>query len=439
MREMAVSSVAELRAALDALGSSALYRGQTQHYGAPGIPRAVSSFDRKGCVPQEMVKWLRYSESILEQWFGEAALSPEFSQALLQHYGWRSFYIDVTSSAAVAAWFAAHEYRDHDTAQLCEDCDERPVILHQKMARYSVCEGTGHLYVIDPHIAVRSTGCVDLSNLRIDNFRPRFQAQSALLLGPLLNVPLAPDCYRSHIIGSRATFRMYAEEFGLDRTTELFPDRGEDPVLASLLDLPWKEIGTLPNHENGIPMFRRTIEIPEFSKRPHKILPPRIALFRYAKVADLESVDGTPENSIVITVPSISLFGSADPAPNLFPKIMALLKQHDCITFEIDDIIQHSPHEGTSLYSKGISVRNRDGGLVEVGELMIEHPGMSLTRAGHVVGWYYEILADGLWKRVRHVNECPCGSDRPHLRHLSALHIVEILLSESNLGHQNTG
>ena len=434
MREIAVSSVAELRAVLDALGSGVLFRGQTQHYGASGIPRAVSSFDRNGCIPQEMVKWLRYSESILEHWFGEAASSLEFSQALLQHYGWRSFYIDVTSSAAVAAWFAAYEYHDHDTFEFCEDCDERPVILQKKLARYTFSEEMGHLYVIDSSIAERSSGRVDLSNLRIDGFRPRFEAQSALLLGPLLNGPIDPGCYLNHIIGSRAIFRMYAVEYGINQTTDLFPDRGPDPVLASLLDLPWKKIGTLPNQKNGTAIFRRTIVVPEYTDSDHKILPPRVALFHNSKVADIESVDGAPENSMVLTVPSISVFGKADPAPNLFPKIMALLEKHACITFEIDDIIQHSPQERTSLYGKGVSVTNRDGGLVEVSELMIEHPGMVLARAGHAAGWYYEISAGGLWKRVHHEAECACGSDRPHLRHLSALHIIEHWLSQTYLG-----
>ncbi|RWX58947.1 FRG domain-containing protein, partial [Mesorhizobium sp. M4B.F.Ca.ET.089.01.1.1] len=158
MEEIAVTTVEELREVVRGLGYGVLFRGQTSHYLKGGNPSVVTSFDRKGCIPSQMLKWSRYAESALEAYIGPVARSLDFMQALLQHYGWRSFYVDCSASAAVSAWFASHVYSDKRSLELCEDCGERPVMLSKRMARYDYADGDGHLYAFDLANCAERTG-----------------------------------------------------------------------------------------------------------------------------------------------------------------------------------------------------------------------------------------------------------------------------------------
>ncbi|EHK3196557.1 MULTISPECIES: hypothetical protein [Enterobacterales] len=83
-----------------------------------------------------------------------------------------------------------------------------------------------------------------------------------------------------------------------------------------------------------------------------------------------------------------------------------------------------------SLYQKGIGVISRGANLFEVSELMVEHPGMDMTRVGFVRGWFYRKDENGLWAREQHTMECGCGDSRVHKAHISALQIIEIYLQE---------
>ena len=78
-------------------GDNFLYRGQTKHYGGLNSPAIMTSFDRHGCIPPKMMKWSYYAHGALKYALGHAVDSMEFVQAVLQHYGWRSFYLDLTS------------------------------------------------------------------------------------------------------------------------------------------------------------------------------------------------------------------------------------------------------------------------------------------------------------------------------------------------------
>ncbi len=64
-----------------------------------------------------------------------------FNQALLQHYGWRSFYVDCSACASVAAWFASHTFSQKNVIKLCEDCDELAIMMIKIRADY-MAKGT---------------------------------------------------------------------------------------------------------------------------------------------------------------------------------------------------------------------------------------------------------------------------------------------------------
>src|SRR6478752_3312716 len=81
-----------------------LFRGQTAHYEDADGANVSSSFSRNGCIPPVMRQWSYYAGSILHHLRGSATLKVDIgtAQALLQHYGWRSFFVDVSVGPAVA-------------------------------------------------------------------------------------------------------------------------------------------------------------------------------------------------------------------------------------------------------------------------------------------------------------------------------------------------
>jgi hypothetical protein len=428
MKQIAVTSTAELRHALAELDGHSLFRGQVAYYEKDGHPSVVTSFDRRGCIPSQMLKWCRYAHNVLDTYIGTAGTSLTFSQALLQHYGWRSFYVDCSASAAVAAWFASHVYSERQTIELCEDCEERPVMLVKRMASYDFAEGDGHLYVFDQAVTKERVGVTDLAALKIEGARPRTEAQEAWLLGPLRNKEVPVECFVAHITANRAVFRDYAAEEGLIETDRLFPSTRDDPILRALLGLPWKRIEH-PENKEGILVFRRALDLPEYHDSFVKIASPGTAFFQGTRVADRGSIDGGRYGGIVVPVPEVTLFGTADERPLRFPKVNELLAEHRSVAFEINELIQHANMRGKVLYQKGIVVTAHEPRLIELSELMVEHPGLDMTGAGMNAGWYYRVDDNGVWTREVNPEQCDCGNEGVHLRHISALHIVEAYLA----------
>lgn len=414
----------EIKVAVEQFDHPAVYRGQTKHYGETGSPSATTSFDRNGCIPSEMAKWIRYSESTLRYYFGAERSTQDFCQAVLQHYGWHSFYLDASSSAAVSAWFASHSFEGKLNLMMSEDHNEDPVLLKSLQAEYKRAEGLGHLYVLDREKIEKHIGLVDLSSLSAAGTRLRFSVQSAFLVGPLRNQPLPKECYLRHIIAPCDALAALAEESNLNNTDDLFPSPSEDPVLRSLLALPWYELTDDERNSSTIPVFRRSVELPEYQDGFVKRLSPSVGLYRGYSIAERGEIDGIKTGNLLMSVPDVTLFGTAPKLPMLFPKVEELLNEHNAVSFEVDTLVQHAEHENGFLYGKGISVSIEDG-LYHLGELMIEHPGQEVTGAGVNAGWHYKKTESGNWLRVPHRDDCPCGDTFTHTRHLSMLTIVE--------------
>ncbi len=237
MQHFQAHSTDDLRHLIAEYGQNALFRGQTTHYGQPGHPSVVASADRQICHPSTMLKWCTYSRNVLETFLGRHKNEPHFVQALLQHYGWRSFYVDCSANPAVSTWFASHIYREDKHIEMSEDCNEEPVLLLKRLASYDFEDGDGHLYIIDKEEALR-IGLVDLSSVTLPGCRPRTIAQEAWLLGPLLGNPVPKKCFRAQITAPRSVLRDYAFSSGFACIDDLFPSIVEDPILNALLSLP---------------------------------------------------------------------------------------------------------------------------------------------------------------------------------------------------------
>ncbi|MEL5451678.1 FRG domain-containing protein [Serratia bockelmannii] len=433
MQHFQVHSTDDLRHLIAEYGKNALFRGQTTHYGQPGHPSVVASSDRQICHHDTMLKWCTYSRNVLETFLGRHKNEPHFVQALLQHYGWRSFYVDCSANPAVSTWFASHIYREDKHIEMSEDCNEEPVLLLKRLASYDFEDGDGHLYIIDKEEALK-IGLADLSSVTLPGCRPRTVAQEAWLLGPLLGNPVPQQCFRAQITAPRSVLRDYAFSSGFTCIDDVFPSIVEDPILNALLSLPWREIKEVWDPNFPIPCFRRTLSLPEYQDSFVKIAWPRTAFFRGTRLSErFSSVDGNASGGIIIPVPDVVFFGTApETIPLRFPELEALLLKFGSVIFELDELIQHTSMQNLTSYQKGVGVVMIESDLIQVSELMVEHPGQEMTATGLVYGWYYRKSESGLWSRVAHPDECPCDDAFTHNRHLSALKIVEDFLRSSS-------
>ena len=432
MERLEVTSVEELKAVLARFDDDALYRGQVKHYGSLQAPAMNTSFSRQGCDPPNMLKWLHYAYYVLAPLIGTPGQfhDREFTQAILQHYGWRSWFLDASSDPAVSSWFASHVFSKQHAIEMREDCLETGVMLMRECASYEPSEGEGHLYVLSrTRLAEAGLKAIDLSAISLPNYRPRFHVQSAWLVGQLRE-NLAIWTILAYIKGPSEVFRAYAQSRGLTDTASVFPSMKEDPVLASLLSLPWEKI-RLPNDkdggDSGLDFFRRSLSLPEYFREGYsKIMPSYHAFYRNTSIAEV--LQGGPV--YVHSAPEIAMYGHADPTMQ-FPRVTALLAAHPHIAFEVDALIRLPKSGPAHHYSKGISVVRADDGTIDVGDLIVDHPGLQLASVGVNMGWHYRADEKGTWTRVVRDDDCPCSNAWRHEHHLSALTIIEHYLADA--------
>ncbi len=432
MEDLKASSVEELEDILSRYSDNALFRGQTSFYGLPDKPSVVSSFDRKVCIPSEMLKWCTYATYVLDVYVKGHSDSFTFQQALLQQYGWRSFFVDCSSDASVSAWFASHTFsnnQDEKVSETSEDYQERFVLLFKQYARYDFMEGEGHLFILDKTTCA-DVGLADLADISTAGSRPRTSAQAAWLVGPLHDEPLPDNCFLAHVSAKRSIFRDYAAKNGKVNTEDLFPTVKEDLILKALLGLPWRKFNETDPSFN-LEMFRRSLDIPEYHKSYEKISLSTTAFYSGERLEHkFTEIEGAPNGARVISAPDTVIFGSA---PNdskwLFPIVESLVHDGRAVVFEIDELIKHPTMGHLTKYQKGIGVIPRGENLYELCELMVEHPGLDMTKVGLCKGRYYRRGPNGLWNREYNENECPCDSDFVHDQHISALIIAEDFLA----------
>ncbi|AZC91348.1 hypothetical protein C4K29_5069 [Pseudomonas chlororaphis subsp. piscium] len=209
----------ELKVAIQRYGPGVLYRGQTQHYlGSNGLPSLSTSFQRQGCVPDLMIKWTYYAKRALQHlvrgW--KETDDTATNQAILQHYGFRSFFLDASGDPRVAAWFASNRFESKIAVNLVEDCFEDPVWLRTRNAWFVPTEDIGHLYLISQK-SLRRSGiqAVHLSEIATDQGAPRYVRQDAYMVGPLIQSGLSSDCILCHITAPAEVLRNFAGDIAL--------------------------------------------------------------------------------------------------------------------------------------------------------------------------------------------------------------------------------
>lgn len=422
MKSVHCKSFEELKTAIEQSGPDALYRGQTRHFQREdGSPSLTTTFSRYGCIPDLMIKWQHYACEILKRYVKGRTDTSDLAtdQAVLQHYGWRSFFLDATGNAKVAAWFASNEYRSSKVVNLVEDCFEAPASLISEIGSFERAKGIGHLYVLSRKMIRRShIDAVHLSEIATNTGNPRYVRQDAYMVGPIDPLGLAADCISYHITAPSDVLVAYTQ--GLTMET-LFPCPDDDPILNELLAMPWEQID---KGVGGIGFFRRSLPLPEYKQHVVKHMPPSVAMYRHFWLKDVPQ-DPNDSASLLHVLCSARLYHGSSALTFELPHLAELLSTCDGVLVEPPGLIYHGMG---SLYGKGVIVMKKGEGLIHVSEIGVEHPGLQIREIGKFPGVHFRVEDCGTWHRTKHPEDCDCGDD--HHDHILILGRIEAALSD---------
>lgn len=436
MLEDRCNDIEELSRWIASMPSDGLFRGQRNHFTENGKANITNSFERHGCVPLVLFKWSYYVKEVIRLLGGAThnEISTEITQALLQHYGWRSFYVDLTSDFSVAAWFASHTFKLNSLVTLWEDCFEDPTLLIHQNANYDSGEGDGHVYVFSRSVLMeREIGVFDLSVMKPQDFIARHAKQQAFLIGPLKGrVP--PDLIYAHLICPSSVLNQAAVLAGYDKTEDLFPTREQDSILQSLLSVPWRLFD-----DNSPPIFIRGLSLPEFDYQHSKFIPDQHAFYRPFWIADDRGGNQLPfEKSTFVRVPEEIFYSFPRPDDQKLEKVSAFIREKGSIAIETDGIMRLLEFPNDCYYVKGVFINMTDDQLVQISSILIEHPGMQVAGVIVTLPWTYQITEECTWLRVMGAQDCRCNNHQRHFHNFWIVGALEYVLSDGHFVERNS-
>ena len=371
-----------------------------------------------------MIKWAYYAKDILRVMSGVPfeEISIELSQALLQHYGWRSFYIDVTLNPVVAAWFASHKYISRKIFEVCDDCFDKPVLLVHEAPQYKETNQEGHIYAISKSKALAlGLSLHDLTKINITDFEARFIKQDALLLGPVRNL-LPEEAIVAHITLPTKVLKSITNNSDYSSTESLFPTRDKDSFLKSFLSIPYQLINP---HDNPI-VYQRGLPLPEYDFNAIEKHPQNEAFYTEFWIADHRGDNHVPlNNALFLRVPEEMFYVTPQTGDCILPQLTRLLRKHSEVIIETSGILRFPEFQESYQYGKGIVLLLVDPNIVEVSSLELDHPGSVVTGVSAAKPWSYEISKNHLWKRINREEDCPCNNDLRHLHHIWFIKVID--------------
>ena len=304
-----------------------------------------------------MLKWIHYSKAIIRAFSGEDYHDMDLglSQAILQHYGWRSFFIDLSKDAYVACWFAANKYEDELTTYMCEDFEENPVWLVHRKALYNEFKEDGHIYVIDENYLTKNNIKIhDLTALSNSQENIRFQVQSACLVEAFDGfLPVASIA--AHLTVKHDVLKEYYVSNGVNTALDIFPDRKNDFILKSILSLPWYEIQN--KIDFPIPIYKRNLEIPEYDLSFVKHLPRSTILFKPIWLSDERYLSDYPFKHIPFYKVSESDYFKSSNTVFQLAEINRILSRDSEFIIELDGIIMIPELDNNNEFEKGVVIK----------------------------------------------------------------------------------
>ena len=384
-----------------------VFRGQTRNYRKNGKISMPTSFARRGCNPLVMQKWIHFCTDIIASHSGPGGFEPNHDevQALLQHYGWRSFFVDTTCQVAVAAWFALHKFDGKDNFIVTEDCHEQGVMCHHLVADYSQHAHSGFLYLIDLRILEDlSVGIETLDRVRWSDFVTRYERQSAIMVGPCDSIP------ENAIIAYSEVCNEELVELSAGLTQDhLFPSRIEDIIYDMLLSAPFQKVDIGADKGLGqFGVYKRSLVIPEYDYKHVKINETSM-VFQHEEYI-LRNMMG--DEFTVVEVPSDCLYHTKIDAPDKIVDLLRLSVGNSTIVVECLDIFRPASFYKEDAFVKGAYVKFIEDKLC-IGSIIVFQKGLIYSGIQVNKGWHY-VLENNFLIRKKSVLDCPCNNERIH-------------------------
>lgn len=202
-----------------------LFRGQTRLYDKIRSGRTRSD---KNIVTEVENGWNTIVNRLTKK-----TSTTKFNQAILQHYGFPTFYIDLTSDPLTAAWFACNRYEELKPTMWIGN-----TFRFQDETTYNpIKHDFGYVFVLEIPNYQKMIENNELFDLAHEDIFLRPQNQSAYLM--LDQPPRLPNP-NSFII---ETLKINRSKFTTSKTLkELFPNPQNDKGYASLLDVPYVQL-----------------------------------------------------------------------------------------------------------------------------------------------------------------------------------------------------
>lgn len=429
-----VTSLSALRDAVQAVrdkheGSLILFRGQNQLYDSIRSGRT-----RPDYRPRPLVEagWSALASKLLGLPIRETHRGTV--QAILQHYGCATNFVDVTSDLQVAAWFASHKFSTDPLMWIGNSFR-----MHDRAKYTSLSHGIAFVLVLaipNPDELRNCDRLIDLSELPESFVRPARQSAWLLMDRPPTK-PLPSDFWV-------ATVKLDLESFAIPEiaTEQLFPPVEHDDAFYHLARLPFAHVPSeyLKSGEeeesslNGGPpiggpcMGKRLLNLPEYSNHhDHKWIdltlyePRPMRLWKYWR-ADLSQIyggiSGNIKDTVKITI-SPTAKAKLDQATNAtlaWPNLGADGCFFTFAALDHDKVSDHvPPYHGVWL--------QRDADLI----LEVPMSSDSETLATHP-GHPYFLRAGSLTRQTMD-SACGCGNPESHDQRVSSVlriqHLVE--------------
>ena len=417
-----IKSYQELERAIDLVKSKhpdclILYRGQRQLYDSVRAGRGRPNYSHAPLVESG---WASFADKLL----GLENSRSDLAQSILQHYGYETFYVDLSSDPKVAAWFATNDYSSERKLYIGNQMRLLNVASYEKA---SFSNGYFMVFAIPDPETLRNRGrLVDLSELDPDFLRPHRQ-QGWLLLDRRPTKP-TPDDFLI------ATFELAIPDFEVEIEVDLFPTENEDRAFAKMREMPYVQFDQYSDEDDENPMACavRLLNLPEYQfGENHKWndvtlyepLPMRQWQSWRANLRDI--VDGPDADikdatKISISPTAYQLLEEARSIPLKWP---GLGKDGLFFTFcqlDHDKYIDHGPpYRGVWL--------QKDSDLIFETPMEVEDDSLN------VLGGHPFFFRDGAIERQEMATSCRCDHPESHNERLEMILRVQHLVESSQL------
>ena len=410
-----------------------LLRGQCELYDTIRSGRSRPNFKSSALAETGWSGYLRYMLGVPDQ-----AISGPLVQSILQHYGLATHYVDLTSSAEVAAWFALNEYKPRVMQFIGTAMRSIPQAKYERLT-----EGIGNILVLafpNQEELRQREYLIDLTHLPDTFARPHRQSGWLMFDHPPVK-PNPTDYWVATIEIDRSKF-----ETGLSMR-DVFPGQKDDPAYGRMLSLPFVQTpayyfqGDEKKDEKLDGMFEDflfanpCVEVTEYYEDDgvgnhkwgdytlYEPKPMRLwKSWRYDLAKDYPGVEGDVRDAVKITVSPTALERLKSHA-NEYCDWPALDSNNLLFTFaeiDHDKVIEHQPPY-------------RGKWLVKSGELIVEKDMEADRRVLSVGGGHGYLLRNGKLELCTVENACQCGHPELHLQSIRSLLQVPRLVSEGKL------